>query len=343
MNIDERDSAENQSSGDTKLISLISIQDEKVSSGLTLVIGLGDGKCTKSLFDFLSAFPSIIIEAFPHGFQIIGILKNKDGQGTDMVAYMTFKSNKIAEYFFFPKNYNKYTGKECTSLKIELTTSQINNALKKGKATTIMRFELIINDNINSTKMNLSITNGLATIPYILETRFVEEEIPLLMSPQLANLNIEPNFKMTAELLSSAMGTAALKYGNHAYDFTITIYNSGISIYTKAPDVGGIKYGKTNDQGFEFLLDNSTSKHLCKIHKITPRGTILITALDNTSFKLTMPIGSCGDGYIFKFPKLSNNIIPYQTMQTLQYSNPIYQQSQYYQQPQIPYNQLSSI
>lgn len=328
MDLEEKESAENQSLGDTKLINLISLKDDAISAGLTLAIGLGDGKCSKAMFDMLSAFPSIIIEAFAHGFQIIGINTNKDSKtnSDNMITYMTFKKEKIAEYFFYPKNIRTNDGKILSSITFSLATSQINSALKKCKATTIMRFEW----NSNQPKVCLHITNGASTIPYFLDTNFTQS-FPCPLPSNISNPKLEPNFKMTSELFSTAMATAALKYDNHGYDFNFIIHANGITVQTKAPGVGKLPYGNTNDAGIEFLLENSVSKHLCKVHKITPRGTILITALDRNVFKITLPIGSCGDGFIFQFPKPN---IP-----TSQYNNNQYQQLQYQQQPQLQYQQ----
>lgn len=330
MDLEERESAENQSLGDTKLINLISLKDDAVSAGLTLAIGLGDGKCTKAIFDMLGAFPVIIIEAFSYGFQIMGISSNKETKANDMIMYMTFKKEKIAEYFFHPKNIRTNDGKVANSLTFCLATSQINSALKKGKATTIMRFEW----NNNQPKICLSITNGASTIPYYLDTNFIAS-YPCPLPSSIVNPKLEPNFKMTAELFSAAMSTASLKYDNHAYDFTFTIHANGITVHTKAPGVGKLPYGNTTDPGIEFLLENSSSKHLCKVHKITPRGTILITALDRTLFKITLPIGSCGDGFIFQFPKPANLMIPNQSAPQLQYIQGV--QQNYGPQRQISY------
>jgi hypothetical protein len=330
MDLEERESAENQSAGDTKLINLISLKDDAVSTGLALAIGLGDGKCSKAIFDMFSVFPIIIVEAFLHGFQIMGILQNKETKSNDTIAYMTFKKEKIAEYFFFPKNIRTADGKPATSLTFCLSTSQINSALKKGKATTIMRFEW----NVNQPKICLSITNGASTIPYYLDTQFIAS-FPCPLPSNIVNPKLEPNFKMTAELFSAAMSTASLKYDNHAYDFTFTIHTNGITVHTKAPGVGKLSYGNTSDPGIEFLLENSASKLLCKVHKITPRGTVLVTSLDKNVFKITLPIASCGDGFIFQFPKPVNLILPNQSAPQLQYTQEM--QQNYGQQRQISY------
>lgn len=314
MNIDGEELNESVSVADAKLINLISLKDDAASSGLTLAIGLSDGKLSKAMFDSFSSFPGIIIEAFSYGFQIIGVLHDKETKAIDTTVYNTFKKGKFAEYFFFPGNVKNADGTIPTSLSFYIPTAQINTALKKSKATTIMRFEW----NINNPSMILYIINGPSTIPYVLDSKYILPYVCPLPS-DLSNPLLEPNFGMTVELFSTAMSTVSVKFNNHEYDFVLTIHPNGISIQTKAPGVGKLSYGNTSEPGIEFLNSNATAKYFSKIHKITPRGTVLITALDKNMYKVTLPVGSCADGYIFKYPKPVSFVVQNQSIPQLQY------------------------
>lgn len=306
MDNDDRESVENQSAGDAHLIRMIVPADDAAATGRIVSFSFGDGKCTGALFQFLSTFSNIFIEFFPHGFQIMGMLINKTSKSYDMISYMTFKKDKIFEYSFFPQNIRSNSDRSINSLTVKLVTTQITSGFKKAKGSTVLRFELK-NDN---PKFEMFVINGASVIPHFLDYEIIQS-IPCPIHSSIVDQKTEPNHKLTSELLASIINTAGAKYNNVAYDYRISIYKGGITMQTNAPSMGIVPFGEISGEPLVFNLEHSTTKYLNKLHKITPRGTILITAVDNSIFKISMPIGSCGDGFIFQYPKATNYMIPY--------------------------------
>lgn len=353
MDSDDREPIENQSIGDALMTKMIPQEDAAVVNGTVLSISLGDGKVSQNLISFMKNCTNIYLQCSEDGFQFIGTLANKNSKNertsdkdNSMVFYLNFKKDKIAEYFFCPSNLDfEITGGKKT-LTFILSMNQITNLLKKTKmkATTILRFDL----NGRTKTFAMYIINGVSVIPYTLNVG-ISETIKDIIPVQIADLKITPNYKFSVELFYTMINAAAAKSDNVAYDFRLAIYKGGVAIKTDAPGIGPIPYGKTSENPFIFDLPHESTKYFGLIHKITPRATLLLTAVDDTVFKVSFPIGSCGEGFIFQFPKPNSaKMIEYQAQSVpviewqQQHSGWQQQYSGYTSQPSIHQNSLTA-
>ena len=316
MDSDDRESAEFQSIGDAHMIKMIPQEDTAVANGTVLSISLSDGKVTQNLFSFMKTFANIYLECSEEGFQFIGLLNNKqtktydlsnENKNYDMVSYLTFKKDKVPEYFFCPGNLQFEVPNRNKSLTFILKMNQITTMLKKTKmkATTILRFDL----NGRTNTFSMYIVNGISIIPYTLEHTIcncIRDVIP----QSLSDMRLSPNYKFSVELFYTMINAAAAKSDNVAHDYRIAIHKGGVAVQTDAPGIGAVSYGKMCYDPYVFKLSHESTKYLGLIHKITPRAIILLTANDDSAFKLSFPIGSCGEGFIFQFPKIIYNTIP---------------------------------
>lgn len=320
MDSDDRDT-EYQSVGDAHMIKMIPQEDTAIAMGTILSISLSDGKVLKSVFDFMKICPEIHLQCSEEGFSFIGVYKNKQDNVTedqkDMVFYLTFLKNKIPEYFFCPANLNVEMPDGKDILTFKLSMNQITNMLKKTKmkATTCLRFELSGKTGV----FDMFIIDTGCSIPYKL-TFQIDRVIKNLVPDEITNPKISPSYKFSIELFYKLINAAASKSDNVAYDFRVAIHKGGIAAQTDAPGVGPIFYGTMRENPIIFNLSHDSTKYFSIIHKITPRSTINVTALDDKIFKISFPISSCGEGYIFQYPKKGFSMV--------NYSQPPPQQSQ---------------
>lgn len=346
MDSDDRELIENQSIGDAHIIKMIPQEDTAVANGTVLSISLSDGKVTSNLFAFLKTFTDIYLECSEDGFQFIGMLPSKqtkpyetmnEKKEYDMFSYSTFRKDKVTEYFYCPSNLRVEVPGSSRSLTFKLSMNQISTMLKKTKmkATTILRFDY----NGSTNTFAMYIVNGISIIPYTLQFSLVES-IKNIIPPAVANIKLTPNYKFSVELFYTMINAAAAKSDNVAYDFRFAIHNGGAAVQTDAPGIGPISYGTMRENPNVFKLFYDATKYLGLIHKITPRATVLLTATDDTVFKVSYPIGSCGEGFLFQFPKRDITSIDYQSQYTqLSYGNTFSNQQVGWQQPQSGWQQ----
>jgi hypothetical protein len=299
------------------MIKMIPQEDTAVANGTVLSISLSDGKVTQNLFSFMKICTNIFLQCTEEGFQFIGILVNKQSkmqeamsdQRRDMVFYLNFKKDKVPEYFFCPNNLNIEVPGGKNSLTFMLSMSQITTLLKKTKmkATTILRFDL----NGRTNTFAMYIVNGVSVIPYTLQVQ-LSETVKDVVPAHISDMKLSPNYKFSVELFYTMIIAAAAKSDNVPYDFRIAIHKGGVAIQSDAPGIGAIPYGTMRDNPHVFNLSHDATKYFGLIHKITPRATVLLTAVDETVFKVSFPIGSCGEGFIFQFPKHNATVMNYQ-------------------------------
>lgn len=320
MDSDDRD-AENQSVGDAHMIKLIPQEDTSVANGTVLSISLSDGKVMQNLFAFMKICTFIYLQCTEEGFSFIGTYTNKQSKGKentseqrpDMVFYLTFTKDRIPEYFFFPNNMGVDMAGGKKTLTFVLSMNQISTMLKKTKikATTIFRFDL----NGKTNMFAMYIVDGISIIPYTLSFQ-MSYPIKDIVPEKITDHKLPTNYRFSVELLYKMINAAASKSDNVAYDFKIAIHKGGVAAKTDAPCVGAIPYGTMRENPHVFTLSHESTKYFGQIHKITPRGTVRLTAIDDTVFKVVFPIGSFGEAFIFQFPKQeSNTIIEYQQAQ----------------------------
>lgn len=307
MDADDRD-AEYQSVGDAHMIKLIPQEDMSVANGTIMSISLNDGKVIQNIFTLMKICTYIHLQCTEEGFSFIGLYTNKQSkmqktmseQRKDMVFYLTFKKDRIPEYFFCPNNLNIDMPGGKKTLTFVLSMNQITTMLKKTKikATTSLRFDL----NGKTGAFAMYIVDGISVIPYTL-TWHLDYPIKDVIPEKITNPKLTPNYKISVELFYKMINAAASKSDNVAYDFRIAIHKGGVAAQTDAPGVGAIPYGTMGENPDVFNLFHDSTKYFGLLHKITPRSTILLTSVDNTIFKVTFPIGSAGEGFIFQFPK----------------------------------------
>ena len=188
------------------------------------------------------------------------------------------------------------------SLTFMLSMNQISTLMKKSKikALTTLRFDF--NGKTNNFCMYVS-HNGSFT-PYTLDFQLVDK-IKCPIPGSIVSDKLTPNYKINVDMFGTMISNAAAKSDNVAYDYSLAIYKGGIALQTDAPCVGPISYGIRTDNPNIFKLSHDSTKYFGLIPKITPRGILLLTCLDDSIFKVSFPIGSCGDGFIFQFPKQS--------------------------------------
>lgn len=344
MDSDDREPIENQSIGDAHMIKMIPQEDTAVANGTVLSISLSDGKVTAALFAFLKIFTNIYLECYEDGFQFIGQLPSKQSKGYetnndqknyDMISYLTFRKDKVPEYFFCPSNLKIEVPGSKKSLTFMLSMNQITTMLKKTKmkATTILRFDF----NGYSNAFAMYVVNGVSIIPYTLQAT-ISERVKDIIPSMISDVKLVPNYKFSVELFYTMINAAAAKSDNVAYDFRIAIHKGGVAVQTDAPGIGPIPYGTMRDNPYVFKLSHESTRYFGLIHKITPRATVLLTATDDTIFKVSFPIGSCGEGFIFQFPKQSTVSLDYQSQYSqIGYGNNVNVQQPGWQLPQIGY------
>lgn len=293
MDLDDRDS-EMQSIGDAQLLKYLPSKTDAEASGLVASFSTCDGKFTKALFDYISVNPEFVFEFHSQGVIVRSILTDNETGQHDTISYMVFKGKKQLEYTFCPQN---IPGDNKNSICLKVSSSSVLSYVKKNKATTLVRFEF----NANNPRMNVQVINGGITSPFFLEYKIVPE-ISFPISGKIVDPELQSNFPMTTELFSASMVNMSAKYSGVSYDFGIAVFNDGVYIWTEAPGVGGIPYGKQSGTPISFSLKNSVAKRLAKLCKICPRSPVTITAVDSSVFKICSGIGTC-EIIIYQFPK----------------------------------------
>ncbi|MDR3597168.1 hypothetical protein [Clostridium sp.] len=314
MDLDDKESSEMQSIGDSQLLKALSSKTDDISSGLIGSFSLSDGKSSKAAFDLLGTYSDFTIEFRPEGVQIIAVLIDKQTGMADNYLYMVFTADKLVQYKFCPHNIRNRSNQSSAS--ISVASNIFNSILKKNKSNTNITIEYFNNKQ----KLDINVINSGTMMSYQVDFTVVDQATCPIPG-RITSTSLTPNFKLTTELFAAAMSNVSSKYGGVSYDFNMEVYNDGFRACTEAPGVSGVPHGKCSGNFLPFPLKNAFSKKMSKIHRISPRSTISITAIDGNLFKISLPISSYGFMYNFQYPKVTNQIVPKNSPQGLIQNN----------------------
>lgn len=330
MDLDGEDLTEIKSAGDTQLMKIIPSKSDALSSGIIASFSMCGGKAIKALFNYLTEYQKFNFDFYKQGFQIDGI-KMYENNTIDTLSYVIYKADKLLEYIFCPQNIPGCETRETISIKV--SSKEIFSYLKKTKAQTSIRIEL----NRHTPKLILYVINGGTSKPFYIDYEFCMST-PCPISGDILKPDLVANYKTLIEVFSSEMASQSTKYGGTLYDFNLAVYREGIYVWSNAPGVGGVQYGKVEDTYLRFQLPVESAKRWSTLFKISPNATLSIFALDENIIKFYMPVTTSGEMYVFQFPKATNPMLTnllaqrnaYPQMQMQMYPQ-VYPQMQMYQ------------
>lgn len=299
---DAEDSLEIKNVGDTQLMRIIPSKSDAQSSGVISSFSLSNGKMIKAIFAYMTIYQDFNITFYSQGFQLDQILLNDTGN-IETASYTIFKSDMLVEYTFCPQN--AYTSDKIPdSITINVNAKEFYAAIKKAKAQTSIRVEL----NRNNSKLILHVINGASSKPYYIDYRVIQA-VPCPVNGEITKHNIHVNFKTLIEVFCSEMASQSTKHNGVFYDFNIAVYSEGIYVWSDASGVGGVPYGKVEGLYHSFSLKSECAKRWSGLFRMSVNSTLSISALDSNVIKLSMPVGSFGNHFIFQYPKMTSSML----------------------------------
>lgn len=287
---------------DSQLMRIIPSKSDALSSGVISSFSLSNGKMIKATFAYMTIYQDFNFTFYPQGFQMDQILLNDTGS-IDTASYTIFKSDMLVEYTYCPQN-GYASDKIPESITINVNAKDFFACIKKAKAQTSIRVEL----NRNNPKLIVNVINGASSKPYYIDYKLTQQ-VPCPVNGDIIKQNIPVNFKTLIEVFCSEMACQSTKYNGVFYDFNIAVYNEGIYVWSDATGVGGVPYGKVEGSYHSFSLKTECAKRWSGLFRMSDKSTLSVTALDNNVIKLSMPIGSFGNHFIFQYPKMTNAML----------------------------------